>query len=134
MYAFGKTLVGSRLDGKVLELSHDVYTDNENPIKRVRVLTNLVDELKRVRYNTLTLLVETGVGLQTGQGSAPVISLRVSKDGARTWSDYMTTEIGAAGKYQTEVNFRRLGIAQELTFEVSISDPIKVSLIGAYLS
>lgn len=134
MYAFGKTLVGSRIDGKVYELTPDIYSDNEDTIKRVRVLTHLVDELKRVRYNTLTLLVETGVGLQSGQGSAPVISLRVSKDGARTWSDYITTEIGAAGKYQTEVNFRRLGIAQEMTFEISISDPVKVSWIGAYLS
>lgn len=133
VYAFGKHLVGDRNNGNIYELKQDVYSDNGNPIKRVRVFTHLVDELKRIRYNTLTLLVETGVGLQEGQGSDPVISLRMSKDGGRTFGDYYSTTIGAVGKYQTEVNFRRLGIAQTMTFEVSISDPVKVSLIGAYL-
>lgn len=134
MYAFNKQLVGDRITGKIYELSLDVFSDNGDEIKRVRTFPHLVDELKRVRYNNLQLLVETGTGLQSGQGSDPQLSLRISKDGARTWSDYYTTGMGAVGDYRKEVNFRRLGIQQQMTFEVSISDPVKVSLIGAYLS
>lgn len=134
MYAFNKHLVGDRRTGKIYSMSLDVFSDDANAIKRLRTFPHLVDELKRVRYNNLQLLVETGVGLQSGQGSDPQISLRISKDGAKTWSDYYTTGIGAVGDYSKEVNFRRLGIQQQMTFEVSMSDPIKVTWIGAYLS
>lgn len=134
MYAFNKHLVGDRLNGNIYSMSLDVFSDNGNAIKRLRTMTNMVDELKRIRYNVLQLLLETGVGLQSGQGSDPQISLRISKDGARTWSDYYTTGVGAVGEYQKEVNFRRLGIQQQMTFELSMSDPIKVAWIGAYLN
>ena len=133
MNAFNKHLIGSRIDGKLYQMSLSIYSDDGNPLLRRRVYTHLIDELKPIRYSELKIGVETGVGLQSWQGSNPLISLRISKDGARTWGDSYTTSIGAAGKYQTEVNFRRLGIAQQCTFEVSISDPVKVALIGSYL-
>jgi hypothetical protein len=134
MYAFNKHLVGDRTNGNIYSMSLDVFSDNGNAIKWLRTLPHLVDELKRVRYNTLGLLVETGTGLQSGQGSDPHISLRISKDGARTWSSYYSTSMGAVGDYRKEVNFRRLGIQQQMTFELSGSDPVQTALIGAYLS
>lgn len=133
LHIFNKQLVGSRSDGSIYELLPDVYTDNGNPIQRKRVYTHLLDELSQVRYNQLTIGFETGVGLQTGQGSNPLVSLRISRDGARTWSNYYTTSIGAAGSYRQEVVFRRLGIQQICTFEISISDPVKVAITGSYL-
>jgi hypothetical protein len=42
--------------------------------------------------------------------------------------------MGAVGDYRKEVNFRRLGIQQQMTFELSGSDPVQTALIGAYLS
>lgn len=133
MYAFDKQLVGDRTSGNVYSLSLDVFSDNGNPILRKRVYTHLIDELKRIRYSTLQIGFETGVGLQSGQGSDPLVSLRVSKDGARTWSSYYSTSIGAVGMYGQQVTFRRLGIAQQCTFELSISEPVKVAIVGSYL-
>lgn len=130
---FGKTLVGSRLDGSIYELSLDVYTDNGEIIKRQRVYTHLLDELQRVRYNELQIGFEVGVGLSSGNGSEPLVSLRVSKDGARTWTDYFVTSIGAIGKYSKEVVFRRLGIQQRCTFELTIAEPVKIAITGSYL-
>ena len=134
MYAFNKTLVGDRINGNVYELSETTYTDNLNAIQRIRIYPHIIDELKQVRYSELKILLETGVGLQTGQGSNPLISLRLSKDGAKTWSDYYTTSMGAVGKYNTEVNFRRLGIGTSITFELSSSEPVKHAWIASYLS
>lgn len=134
MRAFNKTLVGDRETGELYDMSLDYFTDNEDYIKRVRVTTHILDELKRIRYNSLTIGFETGVGLQSGQGSEPLINLRVSQDGARTWSDLYSKSIGAVGKYQQEVTFRRLGISQQNTFEISTSEPIKIVLTGAYLN
>lgn len=133
IHIFNKYLVGSRLDGKIYEMSLDTYSDNGDPIQRRRIYTHLLDELEQVRYNKLTIGFETGVGLQTGQGSNPVMSLRISRDGARTWGDYHTTTIGAVGKYTTEVTFRRLGIQQICTFEITMSDPVKCAITGSYL-
>lgn len=130
---FNKILVGSRLNGKIYELSPDVYTDDGAAIQRKRIYTHLIDELNPVRYSQLQIGFETGVGLQTGQGSNPIVSLRVSRDGARKWSSYFTKSIGAVGKFGQQVKFRRLGIHQQCTFEISFSDPVKVAITGSYL-
>lgn len=134
MFAFGKHLVGDRKNGKIYEQSLNYYDDGGEPLCRERTYTHLSDEQKRIRYNTLNIGFETGVGLQTGQGSDPQVALRLSKDGARTWSDYYTTSFGAVGAYEKQVVFRRLGIAQQMTFQIRITDPVKVAIIGSYLS
>lgn len=133
MFAFGKHLVGDRRNGNIYRLSMDVYTDGGSELCRERIFTHLSDEGQRIRYNNLTLGFETGVGLQSGQGSDPLVSLALSKDGARTWIDCGTASIGAVGQYEKQVIFRRLGIAEQMTFKVRITDPVRVAIIGAYL-
>lgn len=133
MYAFGKILVGSRLNGEIYHMSSDFYSDNGNEIALERIYTYVSDEDKRIRYNRLEIGFETGVGLQTGQGSDPVCTLSVSKDGARTWTDPITCSIGRAGKYSTKVAFRRLGVAESITFKLRITDPVKRAITGSYL-
>lgn len=133
MFAFGYHIVGDRRNGNLYKLKQDVYDDNGDYIARERVFTHLSSEGKQIRFNRLTLGFEAGVGLQSGQGSDPQASLQLSKDGARTWSDSYTSTIGAVGKYQTSVVFRRIGIAEQLTIKVRITDPVKVAIIGAYL-
>lgn len=128
-----KQLVGDRLNGNIYNMLLDVFSDNGDEIQRRRIYTHLIDELKPVRYSKLQIGVEVGVGLQSGQGSNPQISLRISKDGTKTWSNYFTTSIGATGKTKQEVTFRRLGIQQQCTFEIQISDPVKVAITGSYL-
>ncbi len=133
MYAHDKILVGDRTNGNVYQMSLTTYTDNGRAIKRTRIYTHLIDELEEIRYSELKIGFETGIGLQSGQGSNPQVSLRVSRDGARTWSSYYTTSLGAVGVYGQEVTFRRLGIQPQCTFEITISDPVKVAITGSYL-
>lgn len=133
MYIFGQQLVGDRTNGNVYVLSQDAFDDAGNPLLSQRVYTHLADMSDQIRYNQLQIAMEVGVGTQTGQGENPVVMLRVSKDGARTWSDVYTTTVGPAGNYDRNVKFRRLGIGQIMTFELSQSDPVKRSWIGSYL-
>lgn len=130
----GVHLVCDRSSGNIYQLSQSVYSDNGLPLARERIFTHLSDENKNLRYNRLEIGFETGVGLQSGQGSSPTVSLQLSKDGARTWSDWHNASLGAVGKYQTKVAFRRLGVAGQMTFKIRISDPVKVSITGAYLT
>lgn len=134
IFAFNKQLVGDRENGKIYSISMDVFTDNGDAIKRQRTYTHLLDELKPTRFSSLDIGFETGVGLQSGQGSDPLVSFRLSKDGARTWTDYYTQSIGRAGVYGQQVKFRRLGIAQQMTFDITISEPVKIAITGSYLN
>ena len=132
-YAFNKQLVGDRRNGKIYEMSLDYYDDNGEEIVSERIFTHFSDMDQRIRYNALEISMETGVGNLTGDGQTPLISMQLSKDGARTWSNWFTTEIGKVGKFLTKVSFRRLGIAEQMTFKIRISAPVKKALTGAYL-
>ncbi len=134
MRAFDKILVGDKNVGNLYVLDQETYSDNESPLVSERVYTHLSDEDKRIRYNKLVIFLESGIGLQSGQGSDPVIDLQLSKDGARTWSDIFTASMGKVGEYKTKVAFRRLGVAEQMTFKIRITDPVKRILIGSYLS
>ncbi len=133
-FAFGFHLVGDRRSGNIYKLKMDVYSDNGDVIARDRIFTHISNEGQRVRYNSLELGFETGVGLQSGQGSDPVCMLKISKDGGRTWSDEYVDSIGAIGQYMKKVAFRRIGIAEQLTFWLRITDPVKVAITGSYLN
>lgn len=134
MNAFGLNLVGDRRNGNIYEMSEDYYTDNGSPILRERIYTHLLDEDNRISYNRLVIGFETGVGLQSGQGENPKVTLQLSKDGARTWSGGYTTSIGKVGEYNNKAVFRRLGMAEKITFRIKISEPVKIAITGSYLS
>lgn len=133
-FAFNKHLVGDRTTGKIYDMSMDYYDDNGEEIARERIYTHLGDEDKRIRYNSLDIGVESGVGTQSGDDADPQISLRLSKDGARTWSNPYTKSFGKVGQYQTKVTFRRLGIADQMTFRIRITSRVKVAITGSYLT
>ena len=59
--------------------------------------------------------------------------LRWSNDGGSTWSKYYTVSIGQQGKYKNRAIWRRLGMARDRVFEVSITDPVNAVIIGANL-
>jgi hypothetical protein len=133
MFAFGKHLVGDRRNGNIYEMSMDVYADGDDDILRERIYTHLFDDGRRIRYNKLEIAFESGVGLQSGIGSNPQVSLLLSKDGARTWSGTYTAPIGKVGKYMTRVMFRRLGITQQMTFRLKFTARTKVAIVGSFL-
>lgn len=103
------------------------------PVIRVRRAPHLADENQRLFYHRFTLDMEAGVGIESGQGSAPTMELRWSNDGGKTWSNWRTMNLGAQGKYQTRAFATQLGSARQRTFEVRCSDPVKTVLLDAYL-
>lgn len=135
MYCFNKHICCDRRNGNVYEMSMSAYDDAGETIVRERIYTHLSEENKYIRFNRLEIGIEAGVGLDdtTGNGYNPVLSLQLSRDGARTWSDWNNVEIGKAGQFRTRVIFRRLGIAYQMTFRIRISEPVKVMITGSYL-
>lgn len=131
VYAFGKHLIGSYLTGAIYEMSLNLYTDNGAEIVRERIYTHISDEGRRIRFNSLEIGMETGVG--SVDGSDPQLALYTSRDGARTWSEPITGSLGKVGEYKKKVKFRRLGVADQLTFKLRVTDSVKVAITGSYL-
>ena len=91
------------------------------------------NDYNRDSVGDLTLLMDTGVGINNNQGIDPQIMLRTSIDGAKTWSKELKQQLGKQGNYETEVVWNRVASGRSLIMEFKISDPVKRAIIDAYL-
>lgn len=128
-----QVLVGDYANGKIYQLARGFYTDDGQPIRRIRRAPHITSDLQRQYFHELQIQFQPGVGLSTGQGEDPQAMLRWSNDGGSTWSNEYWTTIGKQGKYQNRAIWRRLGWSRDKVFEVSISDPVKAVIVSANL-
>lgn len=133
VFAFGKQILGDRVNGNLYTMDMDIYSDNGDDIVRERIYKHLYQEGDRLRYNALEVGVESGVGLPSGQGSNPKLALSLSKDDGRTYSNSYTVEIGKTGEYFETARWRELGVTENMTFKLRFSDQVKVAWFGSYL-
>lgn len=131
--AFGEVVVGDREDGRLYTYDLAYYTDDGDPIRRLRQTAHVSQDEKRIRFNALELLAEPGVGLVSGQGSAPVALLSWSDDGGHTWSNEHGASMGATGEYRNRIRWTRLGVGRDRVFRVETSEPVPVTWLGAEL-
>lgn len=135
----GNIVVGDFENGNIYTLDLQTYADNGSAQKWLRswrALPTGQNNLKRTTHHSLQLDCETGVGLSTGQGSNPLAMLRWSDDGGHTWSNEHWSPMGGIGQYGHRVFWRRLGMTLKLrdrVYEVSGTDPVKISIVGAEL-
>jgi hypothetical protein len=130
----GLNVVGDYQTGSLYALDQSTYTDNGISIARIRSSPHFSQNLKLIRHNGFQLDMETGVGTTgTGQGINPQAVLRWSDDGGHSWSNEHWSDIGKIGNTKTRVNWRRLGMARDRVYEVKITDPVKVVLLGVEL-
>jgi hypothetical protein len=129
----GKILVGDRNLPRIYALDLNTYTDDGDPILRLRSCPHLWAAGARQSFYALELLLETGVGDgTTGQGGDPQARLRWSDDGGVSFgSREMWAPMGKIGERQRRVRWRRLGSSIDRVFEVAITDPVRVCMIGA---
>jgi len=136
--AYGKIVAGDWENGNLYELDLDTYTDNGQPISRIRSFPLLMNEAKRISYNMFIADMEVGDDDGSIDGSTavspPVVSLRWSNDRGKTWGNRLQQSIGAAGEYGTCVQWQRTGQARYRVFELSWSAPCKTALNGAYVA
>lgn len=133
-FAFQQNRCLDRAGSGIYNLTSDSYVDVESrPIRRVRRAPGLVKEDERLVYNQFILGIDTGDALQNWQGSNPMVSLRYSDDGGRTWSVEDWRSLGYIGEYGTVVIWNRLGASRRRVFEVCITDPVPSRFVSAYL-
>ena len=131
--AFGQQLLGSRNDGKIYRQSLSLYDFAGSTRRWLRRPPHVADELVQLFHNELTLDVEVGVGLTSGQGIDPQIMMRFSDDGGKTYGNEHWAPMGKQGDYRARVTWDRLGSARDRVYEFSGSDPVQTALIDAHL-
>jgi hypothetical protein len=138
--AYGTNVVGDYANGNLYSLDQNNFTDNNNSIVRLRTSPHLSQGLERIFHSSFQLDIESGVGLSgfglagIGVGVNPQAMLSWSDDGGHRWSNEHWTSMGKIGATKTRAIWRRLGNSRDRIYKVSISDPVRVTLIGAELN
>lgn len=134
-FAYETNVVGDRTSGKLFALDPEVFTDDGDEIVRERSAPHITKELDRIFHSRFQLDIETGVGIDgSTQGIAPQAMIQWSDDGGHSWSNERWADIGPIGVRSQRVIWRRLGSSRDRVYRVRISDPVKVTLIGADLA
>lgn len=131
-YAFDRHIVGDYANGNVYELSSTTYSDNGNPISRQRAAPHLSKDMARIFFQSMQLDIESGTGLDgIQQGTNPQAVLQWSNDGGHNWSNEVWSSFGPIGATRYRAIWRRLGYSRNRVFRVTITDPVKVVMMGA---
>ena len=134
--AYGKVLIGDAFSGKIGYLDPTVHTEFGDPMHVSMTSPPYHAGDKALFHSDLTIDMEAGVGLSSGQGSDPQIMLDISDDGGRTFGPMQPwAAMGAMGAYKTWVRWQRLGRTERggtRVYRVTISDPVKRTIIAAH--
>lgn len=128
----GKHLVGDRTSGTLWWMDQSFVTEIDGtPIRRLRRTPGLTDEHKRHPIDRVELLMDTGVA---GQGVNPVVTLRVSENGGRTFGNELQAGIGRVGEYDKTVLWDQLGAPADAVLEFVWSDNAPTRVVDAWIN
>lgn len=132
--AYGKHLVGDSVNANIGELDPDTYAEYGDVMQGIATAPPAHFDRKRVFFRRFELDVETGVGLTSGQGSDPLITLDYSDDGGRTYSARKPPRsMGKIGEYQWRLRWNRMGQSRNRIYRAIITDPVKRAIVAAHL-
>lgn len=129
VFFINRMIVTDYSTGKLYTLNKTTFTDNGAMIPREIISRHLIGD-NYIPIYQLWVDMETGVGLATGQGSDPQVSLEISEDRGHTWSNEIWRSFGKIGDFQARAWWDRLGSSYSWTFRLKISDPVKVAIMS----
>jgi len=121
--AYGRILVGDSQDGRIGELSPEIFSEYDNEIKRTLITQPFSAQGSSIFVPTIELTVESGVG--NTEYPDPVVRMSRSEDG-HTFGDERTRQLGKRGQYDIRQIWRRNGRASRFeVFKFVMSDKVK---------
>ena len=125
--AYGRVLVGDSQDGRIGELSPDVYTEYGNNIIRVVASRPFQNNMQPFTLPSLELTVESGVGNEAAPN--PQMRMAYSHDG-KTYTDDKSRPLGKVGEFSRRAIWRRIGrVPRFVVLRFTLSDPVKPVII-----
>lgn len=129
---YGKQLVGDYLLGLISTMSLDIYADGTNPMQRRAITPFIHNNGEKISLGSIQIAFEHGVGLTLGQGVDPQAMLDWTDDG-ETYGNELWRPIGKIGERMARAKWNRMGSFYNRAFRVTVSDPVKVAIIGTNL-
>lgn len=127
--AYGKILVNDRIDGRIGELSEDVYTEYGTKITRSISTAPLAAQGENIFINWISLTMEPGVGNIVDPGSNPIIYRSFSDDGVN-FGNETGREIGKIGEYKKKQIWHQEGMASRYrTYRFKMTEAVKAVII-----
>lgn len=133
-YAWGVHLIGDRTTNQlsIMDVRYGSEADG-TAIRRVRQAPGLINENHLIPYPRFEVLMETGVGTETGATTDPKIVMQYSNDGGHTWSNERLCSVGKAGQYSKRVFWLGCGAGRERVFRVIMTDAVPWRLVDAFI-
>ena len=129
--AYNKTIVGDWQNGKLYQFDLDNYTDDGNPIMRLRSFPHILNDGDRVSYTNFMADIE--VGTEIDPSIDPQLTLRWSDDRGVSFGNGLQQSLGRSGQYRTMPSWNRLGFARDRVFELSWTAAAATALNGAWI-
>lgn len=129
----GIAYLGDAEDGVIWRFDATAYSDGDDPVQRVASAALLLPGSTLPCWSVM-LQASRGVGLE--DGSEPLVELRYSDDGGRTWSDWDARSLGRIGEYGKKAIWRNRGRMRSpgRIFEVRCADPVGVVFSGLIIN
>lgn len=131
---YNMIVCGDHTNGKLYEWSLSAYTDDGQPIRRIRSLPHIVNDGKRVSYDSISLNMQVGEVPDLQDDDDPQVLLRWSDTAGASWGDTVTLPFSRTGDYYRQLGANRLGIARDRVFEISWSFPFKTAMQGPWIN
>lgn len=122
--------IGDHTTGDIYLLDPTNNTDN-GQARRVVVSGALWRSGGNMRVDAVSLACVRGVG--TPEVPDPIVEMRYSGDGGRTWSSWLQASLGMQGQYYYKANWWGLGLLDQpgYLFEFAVSDAVYFTVEGA---
>jgi hypothetical protein len=130
---YDRLYVGDTTSGDIGTLNSHSYSEWGNPLLREATSAAITDNMRWIYHDCLELDIDVGDVPLVGQGSDPQIMLDVSDDGGVTFRARSNRSLGAAGKYNTSVSWKRGGRSKQRVYRFRVSDPVPFVVAGSRL-
>jgi hypothetical protein len=130
----GRQYVGDAFSGAVGYFDPETYTETGSLQRAEWTYQPIYAEGRRAFHKRLEVVMETGVGLTSGQGSDPEMMMAYSDDGGITFTNLPNRPIGRLGEREKRVIWNGLGSSTQRVYRGAISDPIKVVISDTTVS
>jgi hypothetical protein len=128
----GMNLFGDWHSGKIFKEDSTVATDDLLVRLLKRTSSVFHNERKYISVYSLEFDMNAGQSAKTtGQGSAPVMTLRYSIDGGNTFEPEEMIALGNLGEYDYRVQTHNMGTARDWVISFEISDPLDIVVMQA---
>jgi hypothetical protein len=124
--------------GDLLTLELNEYTQNTNTMIRERITGAITPDNLGLSFDSmvmskLTIYMEQGVGLISGQGDNPQIRVETSIDGGRSYAHSAFVYTGRLGDNTLLVELDQMLQGKSFVFKLTMSDPVPLTITGAKL-